>query len=66
MKNERVNDRLLALEQQMAVLTEECYALRLNARREGIPSTASSDERVKRIPISTMNNHFSSSSGWLY
>ncbi|XP_078383895.1 uncharacterized protein LOC144666353 isoform X2 [Oculina patagonica] len=57
-KNERANDRLLALERQMAVFTEECYALRLNARREEIPSTASSGESIKSVPISTMKNRF--------
>ncbi len=63
-KNETANDRLLVLERQMAAFTEECYALRLNGRREEIQSTASSGESAKSVPISTMKYRFSPRSGW--
>ncbi|KAJ7370057.1 hypothetical protein OS493_034500 [Desmophyllum pertusum] len=55
MKNVATNDRLFALEKQMTVFTEECYALRLNARRERILSTGSS-ESMRSVPISAMKN----------
>lgn len=60
-KNEETNDRLFALEQQMAVFTEECYVMRLNARREEIPPTVHNGESVRSRPISSMTENLTSS-----
>lgn len=48
MKNEEANDRLFALEQQMAVVIEECDLMRLNARQEEIPTTVYNAGESKR------------------
>lgn len=48
MKNEETNDRLFALEQQMAVVIEECDLMRMNARQEEIPPTTVYNGESKR------------------
>ena len=50
MKNEETNDRLFALEQQMAVVIEECDLMRLNARQEEIPTTVYNGESKRSTP----------------
>ena len=61
MKNGETNDRLLALEQQMVVLIEECEVMRLNARQEEIPTTAHNGESKRSTPISSMTESLFSS-----
>jgi len=65
MKNEESNDRLFALEQQMAVVIEECDLMRLNARQEEIPTTVYNDESKRSTPTrsSMAESHFSTLSG---
>lgn len=65
MKNEETNDRLFALEQQMAVVIEECDLMRLNARQEEIPTTGYNSESKRSTPTrsSMAESLFSTLSG---
>lgn len=65
MKNEETNDRLFALEQQMAVVIEECDLMRMNARQEEIPTTEYNGESKRSTPTrsSMAESLFSTLSG---